>query len=491
MSFNRGGGETTIAEIAHGLERVDLLPAIVFRTSRAQCDTDVQRADSVKSLRLDPAAQREIQLRVKEVINKYEMDPLLITEHAHYPALISSGIGAHHAGQLLMWRLMLEELMSSGQLRILVATGTVAAGVDFPARTVVITAHSRRGSEGFRTLSSSEFQQMSGRAGRRGKDKVGFCVASPSRFNDARAVLKISKRPPEPLVSAYYPSPSTVLNLLRYRNADDLRYTVERSFAAFMDRREAKVIRRTVEGDLKRLPAEAADKLKDEGIDADVQFLVNGNDEKKTLKRIRRTYRQAADLEKRQVALLDATLGALSHLGYVEGVNLSQKGFWAANLCTTLVLELAEVIEAGVFKAASAERVAIIVASLSGDEHREYLSSKETIISKDEREILESALSRVADVEMSGVKETRKVLDDAAYTVKVWMQTENWQSFRSLLALMNVAEGDAARVITQTADQLSQLARLQTTHPELALRAEEAKRRLLRPPLSDARAVEI
>ena len=52
--------------------------------------------------------------------------------------------------------------------------------------------------------------------------------------------------------------------------------------------------------------------------------------------------------------------------------------------------------------------------------------------------------------------------------------------------LSGVAEGDAARLITQTAEQLNQLTRLSETHRQLSFRAEEAKRRLLRPPLTEA-----
>ena len=58
-----------------------------------------------------------------------------------------------------------------------VATATVAAGVDFPARTVVLTVADARTGSGWRELSASELQQMTGRAGRRGRCRsdVGQC----------------------------------------------------------------------------------------------------------------------------------------------------------------------------------------------------------------------------------------------------------------------------------------------------------------------------
>ncbi|MFN8389303.1 MAG: hypothetical protein U0136_03330 [Bdellovibrionota bacterium] len=482
-----------ISQIVQELDRQNLLPAIVFRSSRSQCDLDAERAGKNPRLKLSPPAQRELRQRVHEISEMYEMDPELITSHPHYNALITTGIGAHHAGQLLMWRLLLEELMSFGLLRALVATGTVAAGVDFPARTVVITAHSKRGADGFRPLTSAEFQQMSGRAGRRGKDTVGFCIAAPSQFCDARALLKISKQPPEPLVSAYFPGPSTVLNLLRYRTVDGLRYTVERSLAGFIDRKEAKTLREQACEESKILPAELREAMLKENENGLTFVEPNGQtiqqltkDQKRHVKKTRRLFREAGLLESRQMSMLDASLTGLQELGYLEGLHLSDKGTWAANLCTSLVLELGEMIESDIFKDASAEVLVAVIAAVSGDTHRQYLHTKNQPLSREQVEKIEEILMRVGALNMPGVTETRAVNQAAANTALTWLQCEDWQQFRGLLALSDVAEGDAARLITQTAEQLNQITRLGATHQALSLRAEEGKRRLLRPPLTEA-----
>lgn len=465
-------GEINIANIVRELERHNMLPAIVFRTSRSQCDLDARQASSNRALRLSRPDQNNLRAAIREIVARYEMDEALISSHPQYGALITAAIGAHHAGQLLMWRLLLEELMVQNLLRVLVATGTVAAGVDFPARTVVITAHSRRGSEGFMDITSAEFQQMSGRAGRRGKDTVGFCIAAPSRFCDAREVLAISRRPPEPLRSSYYPSPSTVLNLLRYRNVDDLRYTVARSLASFIDKREA--------DELERLADEReAKNFLGEDVEAKTPAQRNAQREIKRYRKKARQYRE------KQTSLLEKTLKGLETLGYLEGVSLSEKGYWAANLCTSLVLELGEMIEIGLFKDASLERVAALVASVCGDPHRKYLETKEEQLTNDDVSTIEGIISRVGSLEIPGVFAEREVLRPGADTVLTWMQAESWQEFRSLLLLARIAEGDAARLITQTADHLNQLMRLSHSHPELALRAEEAKFRILRPPLTE------
>jgi len=483
-----------IAQIVEELDRHSLLPAIVFRSARSQCDVDAERAGKNPRLRLSPTVQHEIRNAVHELADAYEMDKELITSHPHYQSLITSGVGAHHAGQLLMWRLLLEELMSKGLLRVLVATGTVAAGVDFPARTVVITAHSKRGADGFRPLTSAEFQQMSGRAGRRGKDAVGFCVAAPSPFCDARALLKVAKQPPEPLTSAYFPSPSTVLNLLRYRTVDGLQYTVQRSLAAFIDRRDAVHLRDEAVKAAQALPKELLAGVLQETEPGKIEFhdapphIIGAlsKEQKRLLKRVRRFFREASLLESRQVAMLETALHGLRDLGHVEESHLSDKGLWAANLCTNLVLELAEIIESGMFNDASAETLAAVIASISGDSYRQYLQSKAPVLQPQQSETITKILHRIASLNMPGGSPDRALGLAAANTVLVWLQCSEWQEFRGLLMLSGVAEGDAARLITQTAEQLNQLTRLSETHRQLSFRAEEAKRRLLRPPLTEA-----
>lgn len=467
-------GDISLAHIIVELEHSNLLPAIVFRSSRAQCDDDVEGVSSNRKLHIEKTHQSVIKAKIEDIAARYDIDLLLISSHPQYASLITTAVGAHHAGQLLMWRLVLEELMSASLLRVLVATGTVAAGVDFPARTVLVTAHSRRGNEGFQKLSSSEFQQMSGRAGRRGKDTVGFCLATPSRFCDARVLRDIAKRPPEPLKSQYFPGPSTVLNLLRYRTVDGLIYTVERSLAAFSDKKE---------GEQLRIDAET----EEEGYkDLVAKGSLDGERAKKFRKRINRLRRNADDLDRRQSDLLQSALNGLESLKYVSDNKISDKGQWAANLCTTLVVEIAELIEDKILNEENNEKLVALVASFNGDSHRTYIKGKEQILTKEEVVKVNAVLQRVRNTRMPGIVEDREVVEDAARTVLIWLRARDWMEFRGLLVLSGVAEGDAARVITQTAEQLNQIARLTESHPKLAESAALMRSRLLRPPLTEA-----
>ena len=458
-----------VTKIIFELSRNDLLPAILFRTSRKQCDVDIERLAEGR-LKLNSAEQETLKSEIATIVTRYGIDPIVISGHAQYQALITTGSGAHRAGQLLVWRLLLEELMTRSALRLMIATGTVAAGVDFPARTVVITAHSKRGSEGFNVLSSSEFQQMSGRAGRRGKDTVGICLIAPSVYSDARVIYEVIQRPPEPLRSAYYAAPATVLNLLKYRNVDDLKYTVSKSLASFLDIKAARAMR-------------------EEGQHEEILLTEKGNlnkeNEKRALKRVRRKIRDAEVLEGRQLLLLNQSIEGLTALGYIEPSGLTEKGFWAANLCTSLVLELGEAIHDHIFDDITEDELVALVASLAGDPHRQYFNIRANPIKKEYFKKLEVVVERVRKAYKSPGSSEITVLPDAALTVLSWLEAGDWTEFSSLLRLGGVAEGDVARLVAQTADHLNQIARLEETHPDLARQAASGRLRLLKPPLSE------
>ena len=128
-----------------------------------------------------------------------------------------------------------------------------------------------------------------------------------------------------------------------------------------------------------------------------------------------------------------------------------------------------------------------LVASIAGDPHRPYLGIRKNPIREEYFEKMQIAVDRVAALyEGSPFASEVAVLRDAAVTVLTWLEAESWTEFSGYLRLAGVAEGDVARLISQTADHLHQLSRLNESHPELAIQAQEARRLLLRPPITDA-----
>ena len=215
------------ATLLNALATYNLLPAIVFLPARRRCDAAASEAALMR--REDAPERRE---KRREIVLAFAKENPEVRGHRHWHAIINGGVAAHHAGHIPAWKLLIERLMSAGLLDAIFATSTVAAGVDFPARTVVMSNTDARSSQGWRPLSASQLQQMTGRAGRRGRDRVGFIVMAPAQHQDPERVAKLLTAPPDPLQSQFRATYSTLLNLLdAYGSFAQVRAIAEKSFA--------------------------------------------------------------------------------------------------------------------------------------------------------------------------------------------------------------------------------------------------------------------
>jgi len=127
-----------------------------------------------------------------------------------------------------------------------------------------------------------------------------------------------------------------------------------------------------------------------------------------------------------------------------------------------------------------------LVASMAGDAHRSYFNLGPNPLRKELYDRLSGVITRVQDVYPRSFAAELRVVPDAALTVITWMQSQDWREFAGLLRLARVAEGDVARLVTQTADHLNQISKLYKTHTEIARTAAECRRRILKPPVSEA-----
>jgi len=219
--------EMPSATLLSALDSYNLLPAIIFMPTRRRCD---QAAQEAALSRRDPNEKRR-EARLHFMRSFVDQNPE-VRGHRHWDTIIRGGVASHHAGHIPAWKLVIEKLMSAGLLDAIFATATVAAGVDFPARSVVLTGADARTGNGWRALSASELQQMTGRAGRRGRDNVGFVVAAPGLHQDPERIAQLLKASPDPLVSQFRATYTTLLNLLdAYGSFGSVREIAERSFA--------------------------------------------------------------------------------------------------------------------------------------------------------------------------------------------------------------------------------------------------------------------
>lgn len=205
----------------------DMLPAIYFIFSRRGCDKAVEDLGTVSLV--NQAEAEGLKRQIDEFLQRNPEAGRLGQIEPLY-----RGIAAHHAGILPAWKGLVEELFGQGLIKVVFATETLAAGINMPARTTVISTLSKRTDRGHRLLNASEFLQMAGRAGRRGMDKIGHVVTVQTPFEGAKEAYYLATAKADPLVSQFTPSYGMVLNLLQTHTLEQARELVERSFGQYL-----------------------------------------------------------------------------------------------------------------------------------------------------------------------------------------------------------------------------------------------------------------
>ncbi|MFO0730458.1 MAG: helicase-related protein [Nitrospiraceae bacterium] len=229
-------------DLIETLRSKHLTPAIIFLTSRRACDEAMQAFER-SNVQLPSVRQEQIAAVLRQVTEQFPS----IAEHPLIETVQRIGVAAHHAGHLPSWKIAVEELMRTGCLDAVFATTTLAAGVDFPARTVVVTQSSIRKSRDFTDLTVSEIQQLAGRAGRRGKDLVGFAVIAPSPYIDLAVLTKGLTGQPEAIDSQFVITYPMVLNLLKAHPLEHIQPILAKSFAQFQLNQRTEVLERKLD----------------------------------------------------------------------------------------------------------------------------------------------------------------------------------------------------------------------------------------------------
>lgn len=219
------------AILAH-VHAAELQPCIVFAFSKAKCEKNLQ---SLKEARYNDEHESALvrQIYAAAMTSLGEEDRKL-PQVAALVSVLERGVGIHHGGLLPLVKEVVEILFQEGLIKVLFATETFAIGVNMPAKSVVFTELRKFDGSEFRTLSPSEYIQMSGRAGRRGKDERGTVILV-LEDDDAASTenLKDTLRgQSEALDSSYHVTYNMLLNLLRVEGADP-EYLVRSSFRQF------------------------------------------------------------------------------------------------------------------------------------------------------------------------------------------------------------------------------------------------------------------
>ncbi|XP_046332583.1 exosome RNA helicase MTR4-like [Haliotis rufescens] len=207
-------------------------PVIVFSFSRKDCE-----GYAMQMAKLDFNTEEEKGL-VEEVFNN-AIDSLSdedkkLPQVENVLPLLKKGVGIHHSGLLPLLKETIEILFSEGLIKALFATETFAMGLNMPARTVLFTAARKFDGKDFRWVTSGEYIQMSGRAGRRGLDERGIVILMVDEKMSPAVGKTLLRGLPDPLNSAFHLTYNMVLNLLRVEEINP-EYMLERSFYQFQN----------------------------------------------------------------------------------------------------------------------------------------------------------------------------------------------------------------------------------------------------------------
>ncbi|MGD0320919.1 MAG: DEAD/DEAH box helicase [Acidimicrobiales bacterium] len=234
-------------ELIDALGAKGMLPAIIFVFSRAGCDAAVTQCLD-DGLRLTAPAQRdEIRRRCESHTEGLSEEELRALGYGTWCAGLEAGVASHHAGLIPAFREAVEDCFSSGLLGVVFATETLSLGINMPARTVVVEKLSKVRSEGRAGLTSGEYAQLTGRAGRRGLDPVGHAVTLWRPQVSLRDLASLATSPAPALTSSFRPTYNLAVNLVRRYPAHQAHYVLDRSFAQFLDRRHHNALSRHLE----------------------------------------------------------------------------------------------------------------------------------------------------------------------------------------------------------------------------------------------------
>ncbi len=406
----------------------DLLPAIVFLPRRRDCDEAVRRF-----YRWGDDGRSKERQRILEEVAERRFGP---ENHPMLPFLLRAGVAPHHAGHLTAWKLLVERMLRQGLVRAVFATTTLAAGLDVPARSVVLPTLQTRDEEGKRSLTALEFHQMTGRAGRRGKDRVGFVLLLPRQPDDLALFRELVRSRPEALESAFRLQYYQILNLLANRSFEKALGLMDRSFAVYQrarrNQKKAQIVRRQLR------------------------------------------------LEFERRARILQTLCYLT-----EDWQPTDEGKWALLIRHERCLFVAEALRSGALENLSPEELAGWCAALTSERVPRFPVGR--LDFGPLRMIAESIerLEHRYKVPPSGLL---ACLDGGVHSdanrkgsaVMRWV--EGKISWRSLIARTGSDEGDIQRLILQTAELLRQLEDLSSS---ISIVAREARVRAMREPVAD------
>ncbi len=391
-------------EVVEYLAAAGMLPAISFIFSRAACD-DATRHCLEHGIRLTgPEERRRIRALTEEAVERLSDDDLRTLGYGPWSAALEAGVAPHHAGLVPAFRQAVERCFTEGLLKVVFATETLALGINMPARTVVVERFAKFRGADTTTLTSGEYRQLTGRAGRRGIDTVGHAFVLWSSAITFRQVANTATAPPPDLVSSFHPTYNLAVNLVRRWTREEAHGLLAASYGQW----------------------------------------------------------QAPAGSESLVAQLDRRLSILQARGFVDGWRLTADGLALAGIYHESDLLVAEALRQGLFDGTDPALLAGLASALVFEARRKGEDGRaprepEALRRLDALEAMAGSFR--ADERRVGVRRTRTPDSGLARSVIGWVRGA---TLDTVLRDAEVAPGDFVRNVRQLIDLVRQIAQVAT-----------------------------
>ncbi len=527
--------KTYVKQIIQNLADNDMLPAIYFTFSRKKCDEQMEKCSG---LGLNTRKEQE---EIKAFIEEFIAENPHLYGNKHIEYLIQ-GVASHHAGLLPAWKNLVEKLFQKGLIKVVFATETLAAGINMPARSTVISSTSKRTDSGHRMLTANEFLQMSGRAGRRGMDEVGYVTVVGTPFQTPEEVAELVLSDSNPLESKFSPSYSMVLNLLQRFNLEESKELILKSFGYYSSDYRLKPILFQLEQYDKEIEERSficPNKLSDDKmLEYDkLRFLYVQNRQtyKKIVKQEKSKHRPLSpevvefgkrnkeELHKLQQFACDnckvykkhsknlevlkridskkkkllkeiekqkdiywnkfiAHRAVLKEYGYIHNDYPTEKGKTTSQIRSENELYLAEIIFSGVLENLTPSQLAGVICALTTEELRieiPYIPFSEPV---------RKTLNQIRNIKRKLEKvQSKHDIEAPLYInpyfsslIELWVEGAEWETVSEQI---EIGEGDIVRAFKRVVDVLRQLTTIDNIPESLVFTAREAIEKIQRPPV--------
>ena len=272
------------------------LPCLYFCFSRRGCEENAFSLVFGSQLQLLNKRQTtQILEQFDELCRQFDIgEERKITE---FRKLVSCGIAYHHAGMLPTLKEVVERLFTSGLIQLLFTTETFAVGINMPACSVVFDSLEKFDGIGFRYLKAREYHQMSGRAGRRGIDTIGYVYAQiMPAYADSNEIRGIVSDKIEPIESQFNLSYSSILNLYQ-KYGDDIYDVYTMSLSNHQNRVRVSKLNKQIERKQENLQILPKPECIHDGVDGSAQIEKHYRQKRNHEKKLQRLYVEVAQIK--------------------------------------------------------------------------------------------------------------------------------------------------------------------------------------------------